>query len=76
MRLYTRAGCHLCEVARAQLLQGLRDYNYALHEIDVDSDPGLVSLYGDWVPVVTINGRVRFRGAVNSVLLRRLLKRG
>jgi hypothetical protein len=44
-----------------------------LATVDVDSDPELVARHGDCVPVVTVNGKVRFRGAVNPVLLARLL---
>jgi glutaredoxin len=68
--LYTRQGCHLCDEAKAVLAEeGLR-----IREVDVDGDPELRSLHGDWVPVVEMDGKVRFRGRVNRVLLRRLLK--
>jgi len=72
--LYTRAGCHLCQQAKDQLLQTLGDSDYSFSEIDVDSDPGLAALYGNDVPVVLINGKLRFRGSVNPVLLGRLLR--
>jgi glutaredoxin len=68
--LYTRQGCHLCDEAKAVLAaEGLR-----IREVDVDGDPELRSLHGDWVPVLEMDGKVRFRGRVNRVLLRRLLK--
>jgi hypothetical protein len=40
---------------------------------DVEQSAEWVSEYGEWVPVVTIDGQVRFRGHVNEVLLRRML---
>ena len=40
----------------------------------MDTDGELVARYGEWVPVVTVNGKVRFRGGVNPVLLERLLR--
>ena len=43
--------------------------------VDIDSDPRLVEHYDCCVPVVVIDGKVRFRGGVNEVLLRRLLRR-
>lgn len=68
--LYTRQGCHLCDEAKATLAgQGLRPM-----EIDIDSDPELRSKYTECVPVVVIDGRERFRGRVDKVLLRRLLR--
>ncbi len=67
--LYTRKGCHLCDDACAVL----RRHGLTPQLIDVDSDPRLVEQYGCCVPVVVIDGKVRFRGRVNEVLLRRLL---
>jgi glutaredoxin len=73
--IYTRRGCHLCDVAWERLERERGRYGFDLEAVDVDSDPDLVNRYGDSVPVVTVNGKVRFRGGVNEVLLRRLLDR-
>jgi glutaredoxin len=72
--LYTRRGCHLCEQAWDLLEKARRRSNFALTAVDVDGNPELVALYGECVPVVTVNGVVRFRGVVNPVLLDRLLR--
>jgi hypothetical protein len=71
--VYHRQGCHLCDVAWEQLAEARRAYGFALERKDVDEDPRLVAEYGECVPVVTVNGKVRFRGRVNAVLLQRLL---
>jgi hypothetical protein len=42
--------------------------------VDIDTDPNLKSAYETEVPVVAVNGKVRFRGRVNPVLLNRLLE--
>lgn len=73
MRLYTRRGCHLCETALERLQRARRRYDFALEIVDVDTEPDLAARYGDQVPVVMVNGKIRFRGAVNEVLLDRLL---
>lgn len=49
-----------------------QQHRLTLRKIDIDSDAALVE-YGLCVPVVVIDGRVRFRGVVNSVLLERML---
>ena len=72
--MYTRRGCPLCEDAWALLRAERPRFGYALEAADVDADPDLASRHGPCVPVVTVNGRVRFRGRVNVVLLRRLLR--
>jgi glutaredoxin len=67
--LYTRHGCHLCEVARDQLLR----HGLTPREVDIDADPDLRARYTDSVPVVSIDGRERFRGRIDERLLKRLL---
>lgn len=70
--VYTRQGCHLCHEAE----QLLRRHGLSPDLVDIDADPALLARYTDCVPVVVIDGQERFRGRVNEVLLRRLLKRG
>jgi glutaredoxin len=67
--LYTRSGCHLCDNA----LQLLHKFGLDPKLVDIDQDPELRARYDLCVPVVTVNGRERFRGVVNETLLRRLL---
>ena len=70
--LFTRAGCHLCEQA-AELL---RQHGLTPTPIDIDADPHLRERYDTCVPVVVIDGKERFRGKVNAVLLQRLIRHG
>jgi glutaredoxin len=71
--VYTRYPCPLCDEVW-QLLGRYRErYGFVLEAKNVDEAAELMREYGEWVPVVTINGRVRFRGHVNEVLLRRIL---
>ena len=67
--VYTRTGCHLCDEA----VHILRQHGLQPKMIDIDSDPQLCERYTHAIPVVEIDGRERFRGRVNPVLLRRLL---
>lgn len=67
--LYTRQGCHLCDDAYDLLIQ----HGLAPQKIDIDADPQLRERYTTCVPVVVVDGKERFRGRVNEVLLRRLL---
>jgi Glutaredoxin-like domain (DUF836) len=74
VHIYTRASCHLCEKAHAQIMTFEHRYPLVVQQTDVDTDPELVARFGNCVPVVVVNGRVRFRGVVNNVLLERLLR--
>ena len=71
--LYSRPGCHLCEDAKSILDELNRSYAFHVSVVDIETDPELTRLYGEEVPVVSLNGKVRFRGRVNRVLLKRLL---
>jgi glutaredoxin len=67
--LYSHQGCHLCDEAAALLERhGLRFVS-----VDIDQDPKLQARYNECVPVVVIDGKERFRGRVDELLLRRLL---
>jgi glutaredoxin len=72
--MYSRPGCHLCDEAWELLERYQAQHGFRLDKVDVDADPELKARYGDWVPVVTVNGKVRFRGRVNPVLLQRLFR--
>ena len=73
VRMYTRAGCHLCEAAWQRLQRVQQRWGFTLDAVDIDADAALVEQYGDCVPVVTVDGKERFRGVVNPVLLERIL---
>ena len=72
--MLTRAGCHLCDEAWQILESARQKYGFTLQAVDVNTDPELISQYGNCVPVVLVDGKVRFRGRINSVLLSRLLR--
>ena len=74
--MYTRDGCHLCDDAWTLLEAGRARYRFALTKVDVESNAELAQRFGLEVPVVEVNGTVRFRGVVNAVLLQRLLDAG
>jgi glutaredoxin len=71
--LYTRAQCPLCDEAWNLLLRYQEAHGFALEKKDVDASEDLTREFGNCVPVVLVNGKVRFRGRVNEVLLQRIL---
>jgi hypothetical protein len=58
LRLYSRPGCHLCEVMRDDVDRILADKPREWEVIDVDSQPGLAARYGESIPVLFVNGRL------------------
>jgi glutaredoxin len=71
--LFTRQGCHLCDTAWEQLAKAKQKHGFALTAMDVDTEAELAARHGMHVPVVEINGVVRFRGRINEVMFRRLI---
>jgi glutaredoxin len=68
--LYTRAGCHLCEVAEAQL----RSAGIAFEAVDIDTDDALFKRYLERIPVVAVDGEERFDHEVDVEALRNTLQ--
>jgi glutaredoxin len=71
--VYTRKQCCCCHKALDLLEDQRRRHGFRVETIDVDTDPALAEAHGASVPVVAIDGKIRFRGVVNPVLLERLL---
>jgi glutaredoxin len=64
--LYTRAGCHLCDEAKAQLKELRKLVAFALQEIDIDANADLQRRYNDEVPVIFIHGRKAFKYRIDA----------
>ncbi len=71
--LYTRPGCHLCDLAR-ETLQNMATACRRRSKWTSTADPSLRRGFSTCVPVVEIDGKIRFRGRINEVLLRRLIE--
>ena len=58
--IYTKEGCHLCERVIAQL-ENMNSTNALKISIqDIGSDSNLFERYKDIIPVVSIDGEVKF----------------
>jgi glutaredoxin len=69
--LYTRPGCHLCDEAHQLLLT----HGLTPCVVNIDEDAALREKYDCCVPVVEVDGKIRFRGHIEPLLLRRLLEK-
>jgi glutaredoxin len=71
--VYTRAECPLCAEAAEFLCRQQAHHGFEVQWINVDENAELRAAHGDWVPVIEIDGQVRFRGKINPVLWERLI---
>jgi glutaredoxin len=52
----SRQGCHLCEVAEADVARICAELGVEWTTVDVDADQELRAEYGDHVPVILVDG--------------------
>ncbi len=74
--LYAKAGCHLCDEARAHLEDALagRDQEWDLRERDIRLDPVLFERYRYRIPVIAVDGVERLEGQIEADAVRELLR--
>ncbi|MEU0530275.1 glutaredoxin family protein [Amycolatopsis tolypomycina] len=68
-----RDGCHLCEVAEAEVARICGELGVAWTAEDVDTDPEWRAEYGDRVPVILVDGAEHGYWRVEEDRLRRAL---
>ena len=73
--VYTRAGCHLCVDACSVVASVCAGTATAWTTVDVDTSDTLRAAYGDYVPVVTVDGVQQGFWRIDEDRLRRLLAR-
>ena len=59
--VYSRKGCHLCDIVKETLAQVQGDAEFQWRVLDIDVDLQLRQKYNDEVPVVFIDGRKAFK---------------
>jgi glutaredoxin len=75
--VYSRKGCHLCDIVKQTLTHVQGDADFEWREVDIDVDPELREKYNDEVPVVFIDGRKAFKYRMDArQFLRALAGRG
>jgi glutaredoxin len=73
--LYSRQGCHLCDVVKQSLQRLQSRAPFTWREVDVDQDEELRRQYTDEVPVVLIDGRKAFKYHLDEQEFLRKLER-
>lgn len=74
--LYSKAGCHLCDDARAHLEDIAADYPQfpiEIEEIDIRRDLALFERYRYRIPVIVVDGVERLEGRIEADDVRALI---
>jgi glutaredoxin len=69
LTLYSRAGCHLCDEARAALERVRARSPFSLHEVDITTDDALHRRYLERIPVVALGDEELFDFFVDEAAL-------
>ena len=67
--LYSRPGCHLCDVAREAILSLRERLGFEFSEVDIEADDELELEYGIRIPVVEVDGEEAFEVTVDAARL-------
>ncbi len=73
LTIYQRDGCHLCEIASAQLEQLQSEYQFELEQIDIESNDQLHRLYLERIPVIALDGEELYDFSIDLADLKRRL---
>ena len=72
--LYSKPGCHLCEVMKKEMVKADCAELYTLREINIESDAELFARYRHDIPVLMIEGVEAFRHRLTADSFRAYLK--
>ncbi|MSW73583.1 MAG: thioredoxin family protein [Actinobacteria bacterium] len=73
--IFSRHGCHLCDVALEVLESMKSELSFTIEKIYIDGDADLERLYGEQIPVIQINGEHHDFWRVNPERFRSCLER-
>ena len=71
--IYSRPGCHLCDVMKDAVRKVSETIPLTIEEIDISQDPELERLYGIEIPVLFVGGKKVAKYRIGETELRRLL---
>lgn len=73
--VYSKPGCHLCEVAEAIVERVCAELGVGWERIDILDDPELTQAYGEQIPVTFVDGKQHDFWRVDPDRLRKALEK-
>jgi glutaredoxin len=71
--VYSRHGCHLCDVMKDQVVKIQGDLDFTIEIIYIDKNIELEEKYGEQVPVILIDGEIHDFFKLNEARFRKAL---
>jgi glutaredoxin len=66
VEIYSKADCHLCDVAKDELKRIQQQHPFELKIISIEQDDALLQKYKERIPVIHINGTFAFQYRVRE----------
>ncbi|MGQ0761370.1 MAG: glutaredoxin family protein [Acidobacteriota bacterium] len=73
--LYSKPGCHLCEVMKKEMAKARCAELYELQEINIEGDAELFARYRHDIPVLMVDGLEAFRHRLTADSFRAWLEK-
>lgn len=72
--LYSKPGCHLCDVARPVVTRVSEELGVGWREVDISGDDALMRRFGEKIPVVLVDGQRHAYWHIDEAQLRAALQ--
>ena len=73
VEFFSRPDCHLCHRALETLRELQKELHFEIQLIDISGSEDLEKLYGNDIPIATLNSRVILRHRADEKQLRQIL---
>ncbi len=71
--LFSKRGCHLCEIAKEKLLEIRKEISFDLSEVDIEKNEEIFEKYKYLIPVIEMDGKIVSNYRVNEDELKTFL---
>ncbi len=75
VEILTKPNCHLCEVAKEEILELKEEYEFTLTEINITQRTNMYEMYKDEIPVIFVNGIMISRYELDKKKFMKFLKK-
>jgi glutaredoxin len=73
--IYSKKGCHLCDIAKEELYALRCDFEFSLNEVDIEKDKLAFEKYKYLIPVVELDGLIISNYKVDTKKMKAILSK-
>lgn len=73
LTLYSKKDCHLCDIAKKELNDLMKELTFSIIEVDIEKDHEAFEKYKYLIPVIEIDEKIMFTGRIDRDRLKNVL---